>query len=514
MSKSEISKIPKNEQFFTRLKLLTKYLSDPDDQTLQRLCATDKEDFTKLKKRVYSYLLAFPKLTHYLNTYLNNLYDHNKFTANEWFYTFSEIIRIYNFFNIKKNFHYSKYKSSDRDNFIKTLKSYFKELNLTEPSKGDIDAYYNLYKNYIISEDNIQVINDIVKGKISKTTSNNNSTQKSSVFKSQDSYQQLTTDDSKNRTFASLSPKIQEFCRSIINYTSNRKACLNHCPLAHKKRVILDTNLTEPGPVDIMFIGINPGTVEAQKDITFIGGAGQILRPYLYELCNKYNLKWIITNVVMCSTSNEQELKPNFKKIINQCSEVHKLINENFPSKIKVLMGKSVKEAFNIKGNFSSYVSNCQFINDNMIITVHPSSIQYQEKSNRPRLEKTFETLDKYFSSQYNNTITNSDNINTSTDKYDFQIPDDKIIHRVENDLTLADIISFGDKIIYIFLDSNHEKKYLFEDIQFPVFIKNGIYKDCKLINTQVDNYMIINNQQKKKLMSILNYNLKHLTKL
>lgn len=138
----------------------------------------------------------------------------------------------------------------------------------------------------------------------------------------------------------SMTPKhfpapIRDFIAAIKARVAEREPCRT-CPLAGRPVVVLDTNLQEPGPVDVAFLGLNPGSREVEQDRPFVGPAGQLLRARLESL--RPGSRWLITNVLLSHTRNEAEI-PRPDVAMAHCRELVESILAAFPPRLLVPAG-------------------------------------------------------------------------------------------------------------------------------------------------------------------------------
>lgn len=491
-------KVTKKDPYYI-YKVLTKYLLNPNDALLAELCK-DKKTADRLRYRVVSYFLSMPKIMWYINKYLNNMYDDSKISNENWFITFANIAKMYGVENTNW-FYFAKYKQDEYANFCKTIRQYYDTIGENLPSSGELTSLYNLMRCGKILDEDLENMELIINGQAVKKKSNiKQLTTSQLVLKSE------TTDiqSTKNKTIESLSQNIRNFIDTCIRFTTNRQECLN-CELYGKKKVILDTNLTNPGPVDISFIGLNPGKEEVEKGIPFIGGAGQIFRDYLDRFLKRFNFNYLITNCIICSTPNEKDIsRPT--TVIKKCKEITNLIHQYFPSKLTVVMGDKAMKSVGIKGTITQ--NNGKII-DGYFVMVHPSSAQYGTKY-KEKLEMAFTEL--YMLLEKNNP--QQSNIQSNVQKESsVRLKEDQIATNFSSSLTLFDVKIFNNQIVYILKDEEGKKKYKFENIKMPIYIKSGEYQTCPFITENVDNVAYINEDQKQILSRKLYHNMSKLVK-
>ena len=480
-------------------KILTKYLVTQDEELLKMICK-DKKQADTLRNRVITYYFGAPKFLWYINKYLNNLYDHSKWTNEEWFRMFGELTKLYGITDVK-SLYFTKYKTNDYGSFVKTINDYYDTVDLLPPSSGEIQSLFILYKNGNISEETLDDMKLVISGQEVKR-----SPKPAAPMMPGFALPPVQENEgTKNHTFSHLSPKVQELSKQISDYVRKRQGC-SGCELRGRPSVILDTNLQEPGPVDITFITLNPGSEEAKNGIPLIGPAGLIFRESFDKLLKAFNFTYLITNVILCSTPNEASIK-NVNKVAKQCAETVNLIRQQFPSKLNVVLGDKAMKAVGVGGSVSK---NNGTMVDGYFICVSPSSLQYGAKQ-RERFDSAMMELANIISgikSQASPVV----NLNTQIQDGSLRIPQDRIIKRIDPSMTLFDIRTFGEQVVYFFKDSNGGKKYYFEDIKTPVYLRGGPYSNCPFITPDVDQELILTGEQKDKLSKKLNYDMNNLT--
>lgn len=111
------------------------------------------------------------------------------------------------------------------------------------------------------------------------------------------------------------------------------------CSLWGNPAAILDTNVTNLTDADVIFIGENPGRVEIHRMIPFVGKSGMYFRYVAENILRDF--KWIITNVVLCSTIEDKiTVNPAIDNINKCCVNALQLILQVKPMLI-VLLGRS-----------------------------------------------------------------------------------------------------------------------------------------------------------------------------
>lgn len=222
-----------------------------------------------------------------------------------------------------------------------------------------------------------------------------------------------------------------EFINKMTKYINSRYICKN-CPLYNNKKFIIHSNLNQNETLDVIIINEHFNYNLDDIKLTL----------------NNYELKYVFISLIAC------ELNLNYKldirrKIITKCSDIFKLIVSKFSSNIKILIGTQSKNYFNIKESTNN-------------VLLLPTNF-------KAHLNKLNDFLKKY-----SNEKIKKNNINKS-------IFENANLDLNIKDYTLFDIKIINDKVLYILLDLNGNKKYLVEDISFPVYIKFGQYNDCDL---------------------------------
>jgi len=491
-----IKAVSTKDKYLNKMKALTKYLIDPDERLLQMLLS-DKIEVRKLKFRSITYLLKYPKLIYYINKHLNHIYNFESFDNREWFITMSEICRSYHILDTN-GLYFTKFKTDDSSEFTKVIKKYASELNISEPSNSEINAFYILFKKGIITENNVEQLKLVIDGKDTSSTA-----EKKIQQLTENSNNPFPTTVSQNQNveliFDNLPIEIQKFSNMVTKYIKTRNTCKN-CPLTNKTPVVIDTNLSSPGPVDLFILGLNANEYEYKTGLPFTDKPGKIFRKFLEPLVKKFSLTYVITNCILCWTKTTQDIA-NINNTSKNCKVIIDEIKQNFPPKIIIALGTEVKNSVGIKGGITKL--NGQMI-DGHFIMIHPDTI-LKNPNQLSKFEHAFENLEVLLKSNNISPNHNKNIISTSL----HNIPKSKIVTKFGPNLTLFDIKHIGEQIVYILNDENGEKKYLIEEILFPIYIKSGDYKDCKLISNNVEAVAFLTAQQKIELNKSLYHNLR-----
>jgi len=504
LKKKRGRKKTKKRDVIQTLRFLNQWLFNPSLDNHSILTQDVKYFYSNLIYRLYSLCESKPLLMVYLNEYMNSRdINQYKFEPIEVLQTFAQIFKMFGIVN-SNMLYYSKYKENEQKNFNKLISQYLNEINC-DYTYRDLSALYHLFNNGIITETQLKEIECILKGE---------------SFEEQSEQEQIPTafhlnkfkSNSKDKISATppLSEDVKTLNESIIKYIQNRALC-KKCPLYKRPKVIFEANLDHidmndftKNTVDVVFVGLNPGKDEVTNKRPFIGKAGQLFRSYLQVLMdNLYEehnikLKFLITNVILSSTNNENDI-PSPKKVINNCRELHEKLLKVFNPRYIVLIGNKACNAYGLKGSMKSL--NGKIFEDRIIPIVHPSYILRGNKSGEKMLRDGFAVLYDILT----NSVTDPARIEEiQPQQQEFSIPEDALLSRFSPDLTLFDVSIVGDKVIYIMIDDQGRKRYIIQDFVFPIYIKQGQYKDCKYIEDEVDFVANLNNQQKEKLQRML----------
>jgi len=269
--------------------------------------------------------------------------------------------------------------------------------------------------------------------------------------------------------------------------------------------VILDTNLKDIGPVDLLFFNLNPNNDDKESRIALSGKTGDVLRRFLYPLVEKYKLTYMIVNCIFCHTQSEKDI-PNIKNIGKNCNDILDEVVRHFPPKIKILLGSGPMKVMGIKGGISK--NNGKIIND-YVLLLEPESVLVNAK-NLTKFETGMIEIEQIITGK-NTDMKFQSNIKPKAQP--FNIPQDKIISRFGPDLTLFNIEVLDENVVYIMKDKHGKKKYLIEPVQFPVFIKSGKYMECGYIDQNMQAYSLLTREEKDELSKKLYYYLNQCTK-
>ena len=100
---------------------------------------------------------------------------------------------------------------------------------------------------------------------------------------------------------------ISDFNTTLSNTTLSNKSSCGTCPMYSKQFVGMDSSTGLVQSFPILFLGLNPGTIEAKTGLPFTGSAGQLFRKAIKEAGLN---SWAMINSLLCSSPNEASI-PN-----------------------------------------------------------------------------------------------------------------------------------------------------------------------------------------------------------
>ncbi len=444
-------------------------------------------------KRFLLYTYNTPYITWYINKHLNHLYNFNKYDIIDLMYSLTYLLDInrINKKSIPESLLYLKsteLADKNKSKIKQLLKEYFEKIFDREFNESELNFYYDLINLNFVTFDDINKIDEHINGKTTIKPQDNN------IVSTPQQINHFILD-----IYRKFPPGIQTFCNEAKNYILSRAECKS-CELFGKPSVILDTNMEDGGEVDVMFFGLNPGIEEVEINKPFVGKAGKTLRESMSHIPG--HIKWVITNIILCHTRNESEIK-NPEDVKKRCRKLVEGIKQTFPAKVIVPLGAKAIDWFGLKGGISS-LSGRKFITNNnqqIIPIIHPSAANYNPESLN-KFKKDFETVLQCLNSlQVNTPITNVTKI-----KHEEQIKvsGDKFITNVTPDLTFFDVREVSSKIIMIYINPTGQKKYLITDYNMHFYLKNDVWKNCDQITDRIDGIVNINNYEKNLTMKIV----------
>lgn len=175
-----------------------------------------------------------------------------------------------------------------------------------------------------------------------------------------------------------ISPEIERFAGAVAASVATRDQC-RECPLRGAPHVVLDANRAEPGPVDVAFVGLNPGRREVEQGRPFVGPAGQILRSRLAgngDARLPENARWLITNVILGHTPNETAI-PKPGEVLARCRGLVESILDAFPARLTVAVGLKPVRWFGIEEAMEAANGRVfQTLRGPVLPLVHPAAVK------------------------------------------------------------------------------------------------------------------------------------------
>jgi len=447
-------------------------------------------------KRFLLFTYNSPHLVYFINKYLNHLYNFNRFDTVDLINSMTYLLDI-NRISKKsipdKLFYLKNTELADKNKQkVKELfEEYFGRLYDKEYNEEELNFFYDLVNLNVITFDDInQIDKHINSGKSTLTLED-------IAMPNGPRVNNLVLD-----VYRELSPGIKIFCDQAKQYILSRQECKG-CELYGKPTVILDTNMVDGGEVDIIFFGLNPGTEEVEIGKPFVGKAGKILRERMSLI--PAHVKWVITNVILCHTRNENEIKDP-EDVKKRCRELVDAIRQTFPAKIIVPLGAKASDWFGLKGGMANLSGKVFTSNDQQIIPIiHPSAANYSA-DNLDKFKKDFATILNIFKQQDTSTPATTTIVVPEVTKYEEPIiaSENKFINEVTPDLTFFDVREINDKILLIYIDQNGQKKYKIEDYKLHFYLKNDSWRNCNQITDRVDAIVQITGREKGSAIKLV----------
>jgi len=416
--------------------ILSQILDDLFSFNVENILSYDEAILSEFKDVFINLFLKHPKLSFLFDRYLNSVDD--RYTIKE---LLLHLITFMNMSNIKDRnyFHHNKLsKVNIKYEIYEKLKNENKDLDESE-LKEIVNYIYTLYRN-----DKVEL-----------------------PFESA----RLENDNSKNENKNRF--KIEDLYKEIFMRVQRKKYCLN-CPFLNKKDVvILDSNKKYIDEIDIVILGINPGEEERLQGKPFVGKSGKLLRSYLEKYFDELNIGYLITNVILCSTPNIEDLKLFEKDLLSSCKYYQDIIDFVKP---KVILGFGKQVALSMKIGFKSYKNNPYYYNDiPVFILYHPSYI-LRNRSKENEFREMFENAALFI---YN-----------LLKKRKFYPPKDRYIKMLNIydappnlQYFTTKLLKDENKYIHIFTDSNGNKYYIETPFKHTIYIhKNRFPQDCEYL--------------------------------
>jgi DNA polymerase len=482
MSKKS-SVIPKKKNYLTGLKELSKwFFSKRSEKEIEDLIYKYEWD-NFILKRLTSYVYNYPHLVWYINKYMNGLYQFQKFDLVSMFYTFGYLLDINQRNQMKKLFFLKSNDLLDKNKqkIKELLLEFFDQIYDKHCNDQELNFFYDLIHLNVIPLENIQKIDEYL----------NSGKQTIDLSLDEPHYKHQDKNESVLDMYQLLPDKIQQFCDEIKTIVLTRPEC-QKCELFGKTTVVLDTNATDFEEVDIVFLGLNPGSEESKIGKPFVGKSGKFLREKIATL--PANIKWLIGNVILCFTRTEKEIKDPDTTMSN-CLDLQRMIYEKFPSRIFVPLGAKAASTFQFTDSITS-ISGKVFKNNEMTIIplIHPSSaVNYGQMNKFVNDFKSVQDLFNVKTEVPDKQMKKVTQVSKTTSN--FEIKQSETIST--KDLTFFDVREVNGQIIKIFIDSEGRKKYITEDYKVKFNVKYDNWDKCNQIVDKIDYIVEISGKEK-----------------
>ena len=481
----------KKIDYLGSLKGITKWITNQNRKDDQLVEMIEKYQIKNtVVKRILSYNYGFPHIIKYFNTYMNNLYEFDRYDTRLLIKSLVYVMDVNNRSN-SRNFMFLK-SATLKDDIKYTIKNlikdYLSSVHNIECNRRDLNSYYRLFKLGVIKDEDLLEIDRLLNGDKPLIKSldfiNYND-----VIKVQDlDENQLETIETGDKEF---SEEITNFMNGVKTAKTNSDVCKS-CGLYAKPTVVLDTNRKDMGETDVVFVGLNPGKNDAEKGLPFIDGDNRLIRNIINQLPR--NKTWMMFNIILCSTSNKNEITAvdSVNNIIRNCMNLTGDIFKNFPTKLYIPVGNDAKSVFNITDKITTASGKIYQIKDNVnvIPLISPGSIARNSK-NKAIYDKSVQNIIDFISPFDNKTTKKKSTI--SVDK-ETLVSDDK-------DLLLLDVKRIeNNQLLMIYTDHAGNKKYLIKDYSFPVLIKNDNWENCNMITDKFHDSCQLTDWQKTNI--------------
>jgi len=452
---SNVKKITVDKLF--KLKYLTSWLNNPN-KSIDILINDEKEFESNTKYRLFNYFLNNPKICSYLNKYLNSLYKFNskQFTPTEWLKCFAFIVSTMD----NKNLWFTKFQNLKRNQFTKLMDSYQHLLNESELNKEEKNNLFLLFEYNIFSTERIE-----------------------SLLHSKESVKS-TTPATKIQIEATkkINNKVIDFCNKVIANINNRQQC-KYCPGYKKEVLVLESEQYEN--LDVLVLNLFP-SIEEIRTQTFLTEYGE-LKNQLDEMFKQFNLVYGYSNWIICKPPNQEDT--TIKNMYSSCSGMSTLVHDITKAKIKIVIGQEYAKLLGIKSITKKYGS----IEEGYFILPHP-------KETKIKIDPYLSNLSNLFDSTFDANKIQTPQVN--------EVKIEKLLNN-NNELTLFDINIIKDRIVFTLIDKQGNKKYINNNIQYPVFIKNGRFNECNFIDIDMDYIVQLSLIERHLLVQKINDNLK-----
>ncbi len=451
-----------------------------------------------LLKRLYGYFMNYPPILSFFNKRLNSLYDMSKYfgdkakTVENVRLLFETLRLLVKFWRLTPKYltyiKASDCKDENRQQLFKLFKQYFEQKLDEEFNHWDVSFYYKLFQIGYISPDMINAVATEMSDKQSETVRLKQVSLDCFNYTPSGYYFTIFPEGVPEIKVEneikplSVGEKLEMLEKKLFELKEKRAECQT-CELRNNPAVFFEVN-AETFDVDVVFVGLNPGREEAKQGRPFIGPSGKRLREKIGEiLALKPDFKYLITNIVMCSTPTFDQIQ-NPADVIARCKPI--LFDEilsQFKYKYIIPIGSETAKVFNVDGKITEITG--QVFNNNIIPIIHPSSLRNQR-------------MYDLWNSSWNNIMRI-----LGLRSVQSEIVEDEI----KENWTLFDIRKLGnDKLLFTFIDENGDKHYITKDERYHIFInKSPDYRDWTSIHQFTpDDELIITPQQRKYLMKLL----------
>jgi uracil-DNA glycosylase family 4 len=473
------------------------------DSLLKLLTKYPTIDIGFIFNRLMSYNTSLPHLIWYCNKYLNNFYEFSSLKSNKQLHfenkvrlinTFKHLMDI-NFQSNRSKLHYLKsneLKDENRRQIKKLLTNYFLEIYDKTYNDKELDQFYYLFERGIIIEEDLYKADELINnGK--RTLKLNLTTTGFDTFDIPTQNEFMTPQQYlEHCRKRELSPTIQAYCKSLIDIKQPRDLCQT-CALYNKPMIVLDTNMENFGPIDVMFVGLNPGKDEVIFNKTFIGSPSIILREKIMKF--HPNTKWVITNIIMCHTPNEKDLN-DWEKVAKDCASTFLMdLTQKFPPKVFVTIGRQSKEFFRVK----DMISKCSGLvydygNYKIIPLIHPSSVARSREKNAAIFDNSWKNIYANVENPVVNipceTVAVEQTVQTpSQTQCSTYLKEEDMIKEVTPDLMLFDIVNLdNERVLKIFINPQGKKKYQIVNYVVPMYVKySNNWRQNETLTNQVN---------------------------
>lgn len=471
------------KDYLDSLRELIKYLANKNrnDKQLNKLVNEYSLD-KNIIKRILSYNLHYPHLIYYYNKYLNNLFDFNKLDLKILLKSIAYIMDLNNI-NQQKNFLFIKANDlkDEMQNEIKNvIQIYLKSVYDIDCNESDLRFYYKLYRLGQISDDDLLRIDKLInndKPVLKKLGEVSIDIPLTNIRKEKQENVNTIINSNTN-----ITNNVTNFIEEIKSKKQSRNECQN-CELKEAPIVVLDTNMTDFGNIDICFVGFNPSNSESE----------------IRKLINKFdkNINWLITNIILCQPPNKTSIK-DINQTISNCTDLlSEIVFDKFNCNLFIAIGEDSKNLFGIEESISECSGKLYEIQDIKVIPlIHPNSILKNNKY-KSIFESSIKNIEKLFINEKLQVQKEQ-----KVQKEEKPIISNKIEYVEDsNNLLFIDAVRMSNnKLMYIYTDKNGQKKYKVDNFQYPISIKSGNWDNCPIITDKIDDVCMVNDYQKLQI--------------